>query len=862
MVQPYPPRFALGLGVVLMTVLVLVAMSVTPLARAAAPPALTASVVGETPSGGGVMRFPQAVAVDPRTGQIFVGDQYGGAVQVYNSDGSFRYIIGAHATRLEPGRMGVIGGVAVDRSGHLYVLDAENNRVQIFATADGSYLGGFGDKTVFDLLGGVRVDRGITAGGIAVWQAGVGTAPQLYVADDQHNRVLEYTLDPVALTVVGSPRTAQPDQPLRLPQGLAVHPDGTRLYVADNQHHQVVEFSTSTLKQIGHVGTQGSGPGQFQAPYDVSVDNRKPNQLYVADNLNGQVDVFDAGTLAYVGTFGGGGHGVGTFSIVRSVAALTATKGGGVVVADTANNRIQVLDGVGNVTNAWGIPGRGAGYVSRARGAVFTPDGGIAIADTFDNRVALMAPDGTFVGQHGKVNQYTGFATAGSSTGQFLLPQAAAFDSSGNLWVADSNNSRMVQVDPAGNVVYTSPDGEVAKPRDVATGPAGTVFVADSGHGKVVQLAADGSSTTVRSGLNDPMGVAAAPDGTPYVSTGRRILNAVDGSAIAPPPDDGAYWDGPGGLAFGPDGTLYVSELRRATPNGTRVLRGTPAGPGTYSWDTIATEGAGPGQVIDPANISVSADGRSVLVADAGNNRILRFDAPGVSLPVTQRLDVTIAGGLTLGSVSSDPDGIHCATDCMQHFGTGRVVTLTAAPRTGSIFSGWTGACASAGLARTCTVTMDSSQTAGATFGAIPPPPVRISGLLLTPSHWTLSRRADRKHHRRARLSTRAHMAIRLTQPAAVTVAVQVPRPGQKTAAGCVPLVGGQRAKKGQTCTRYATQAGVRRLQLIAGRTSVTMTPHVARRTLKPGVYRLVVVATDAVGNVATRFTRTFVLRK
>src|SRR4051794_5763633 len=95
----------------------------------AAPPTLTPSVVGEPPGGSGVFRFPQAVAASPGGGTVYVADQYSGIVQAFAPDGTPRINFGARATRHELGRFGVVGGLATDRAGRLYVLDAENDRV-------------------------------------------------------------------------------------------------------------------------------------------------------------------------------------------------------------------------------------------------------------------------------------------------------------------------------------------------------------------------------------------------------------------------------------------------------------------------------------------------------------------------------------------------------------------------------------------------------------------------------------------------------------------------------------------------------------------------------------------------------------
>src|SRR3954451_2051816 len=95
-------------------------------AAGAAPPALTSSTVGEPANGGGVFRFPQAVAFSPGGARVFIGDQYSGSVQPSAPDGTSQFAFATRAVRRETARLGVVGGVATDRAGHVYVLDSEN----------------------------------------------------------------------------------------------------------------------------------------------------------------------------------------------------------------------------------------------------------------------------------------------------------------------------------------------------------------------------------------------------------------------------------------------------------------------------------------------------------------------------------------------------------------------------------------------------------------------------------------------------------------------------------------------------------------------------------------------------------------
>jgi hypothetical protein len=67
------------------------------------------------------------------------------------------------------------------------------------------------------------------------------------------------------------------------------------------------------------------------------------------------------------------------------------------------------------------------------------------------------------------------------------------------------------------------------------------------------------------------------------------------------------------------------------------------------------------------------------------------------------------------GTVTSNPAGINCGSDCTEAYGHGTMVALTATPNGQSLFTGWSGACTGGGA---CSVTMDQARTVTATFTA------------------------------------------------------------------------------------------------------------------------------------------------
>ena len=86
------------------------------------------------------------------------------------------------------------------------------------------------------------------------------------------------------------------------------------------------------------VGSQGSGPGQFNRPLGVAVDAE--GNLVVADTGNDRVQVLRPDG-SHVRTIGGSqGSGPGQFNCPGGVAVDAE---GNLVVADTLNHRVQVL---------------------------------------------------------------------------------------------------------------------------------------------------------------------------------------------------------------------------------------------------------------------------------------------------------------------------------------------------------------------------------------------------------------------------------------------------------------------------------------------------------------------------------------
>lgn len=79
--------------------------------------------------------------------------------------------------------------------------------------------------------------------------------------------------------------------------------------------------------------------------------------------------------------------------------------------------------------------------------------------------------------------------------------------------------------------------------------------------------------------------------------------------------------------------------------------------------------------------------------------------------PVRYAVGVTLSGSGS-GTVTSSPAGLSCGAGCSASFDAGTVVTLTAAPAAGSVFSGFSGDC----TGTSCTLTVAAARSVTATF--------------------------------------------------------------------------------------------------------------------------------------------------
>jgi uncharacterized delta-60 repeat protein len=155
------------------------------------------------------------------------------------------------------------------------------------------------------------------------------------------------------------------------------------------------------------------------------------------------------------------------------------------------------------------------------------------------------------------------------------------------------------------------------------------------------------------------------------------------------------------------------------------VARYNPSGvldPGFGGGDGITLTDVGREDSVESAALTAS-DGlvvAGVTVPDFGSDLLLaRYVGGGPLTAPTWTLTVTKTGE---GSGTVTGPGIDCGSDCSEDYEDATLVTLTAAPDEGSVFTGWSGACTATG---SCQITMDAAKELTATFdpASVEPPP-------------------------------------------------------------------------------------------------------------------------------------------
>ena len=303
------------------------------------------------------------------------------------------------------------------------------------------------------------------------------------------------------------------------PNGVARDTWGN-VYVAEQDNHRIRKITAAGVVTTLAGGTQGYADGvgaaaQFNYPAGVAVDSS--GNVYVADQGNDRIrKVTPAGVVTTLAgdSMPGYEDGVGTAAKFYRPTGVAVDSSGNVYVADCYNNRIRKVTPAGVVSTLAGKTSSGSnfGYVdgigtgaqfANPIGVAVDSSGNVYVADTMNNRIRKVTPEGLVSTLAGSTK---GYADGVGTGAQFDFPYGVAVDSSGNIYVADTDNQRIRKVTTEGVVItlaggtqgYLDGTGTAAQfdsPTSMVLDSLGNVYVADLGNNRIRKITPTASST-------------------------------------------------------------------------------------------------------------------------------------------------------------------------------------------------------------------------------------------------------------------------------------------------------------------------------------------------------------------------------
>ena len=556
---------------------------------------------GSQGSANGQFWHPHSITSDSK-GNLWVADSLNYRVEEFNSKFEFIRKFGSgHGSG--NGEFNEMRGIAIGPEGNVWVADSQNNRIEEFS-GEGSYLGQFGtagdNDGQFYWPGGVAVD----AGG------------NVWVADTHNDRVQEIAGSEFIRKFGGDGSGAGH---LHRPEGVVADPEGN-VWVTDTWHDRIQEFDPQG-KFIRQFGSYGSSDGLFASPHGIAIDSE--GNVWVVDTGNNRLQEFNS-KGEFIRKFGSAGTENGQFKSVEDVAIDSE---GNLWTVDSNLARIQEFTAEGKFIRQFGAKGIGKSELESPEGIAIDAKGNVWVANSYDelysDRIEEFTAKGEFIRTVG---------SQGTGSSQFKHPTDLSIDSEGNLWVVDSFNNRIQVFSAEGAYLDRfgtagGNDGQLDAPQGIDVDTEGNVWIADS--------------------RNDRIEKWQIP---------RYVLkhSSVYASSLGDEGNGGGELQHPGDVALGSEGNLWLADEQNnrieefdesgefVEAFGWHVNDTAVEASGSEAEKNLCTAASGDtcqageagsatGYLNRPASLAIDANG-DVLVADAGNSRVEKFDSDGKCL--------------------------------------------------------------------------------------------------------------------------------------------------------------------------------------------------------------------------------------
>ncbi|NUQ38623.1 MAG: glycosyltransferase family 39 protein [Caldilineales bacterium] len=266
----------------------------------------------------------------------------------------------------------------------------------------------------------------------------------------------------------------------------------------------------------------------------------------------------------------------------------------------------------------YGACGSDPDQLNKPIGLAVAPSGDVFIADMGNQRIVHLDAAGAFRAAWGR---------AGQGPGQFTELFDLAVAPTGEIAALDAVNQVISLWTPAGEFLRQfGAELTTYRPRGLGVAANGDYFIADTGGVRVLHVGPEGALIAQFGGPDQPLGpgqptdAAAGPNGLVYVTEpiagALWRIDLASGAQERVPGPEANTIESPH-LAVGGDGRVYLTD-----PEGARVLVYSPA---LQPLAQIGERGVAPGQFGRPVGIAIAPDG-SVIVADPDLCRVTAFN--------------------------------------------------------------------------------------------------------------------------------------------------------------------------------------------------------------------------------------------
>ena len=279
------------------------------------------------------------------------------------------------------------------------------------------------------------------------------------------------------VTVAGQAASAAE---LANPFGVAVGPTGT-VYIADTFNNEIdyVSPNTGIVKVLAGTGTYGDvdGPAlsaEFADPRGIALD-APLNLLFIADRDNNVIRELNlatgqVSTVAGTGTYGDGGTGIPATSaaLASPTAVAVSTNGLNVYIADTFNNVVRQVNLTTRIittiagTGTAGFGGDGGPALSAElfdpSGLAVDSSGDVYIADSDNEVVRKLTASTQDIATIAGTPQTLGYSgdNGAATSATLATPYGLALNGAGTiLYIADRDNNAIREVNLTTGIITT-----------------------------------------------------------------------------------------------------------------------------------------------------------------------------------------------------------------------------------------------------------------------------------------------------------------------------------------------------------------------------------------------------------------------